>query len=87
MIALQYEMRRRVGYAAVTARRAEAAVLAGERHDAFGGAGIAAHPHEAMGQDPAREKGPQLDVRTGGVLVLDRHLSRMQGDAGDCQAA
>ncbi len=49
-----------VGHAAAAARRAEAAALAREGHDALASAGVAAYAHEAVGEDPQREERPKL---------------------------
>jgi hypothetical protein len=52
-----HQVRRGVGHAASPARGTEAAPFARERHQTLAGGSVAAHAHEAVREDPAREKG------------------------------
>ena len=72
-------MRRGVGHASASARGTEAAALAGEGHESLAGAGLAAHPHEAVSKNSAREKGPEL--------ALDETRHGSLAGSGVCEKA
>ena len=75
----QGEVRRGVGHASASARGTEAAALAGEGHESLAGAGLAAHPHEAVSKNSAREKGPEL--------ALDETRHGSLAGSGVCEKA